>query len=438
MTASIDFSVLDRELTAFFDTEPAIAFALQVVDSGHVLYEFTHGVDTEGNSTASTTLFPSCSSGKVITGITLLRLVEDGVLALDLPVTKYIPWLRFPGQQSANEVTLRHLLSHTSGLSSDPDFPEILFSGKSTALEQHVREDIPKLAVAASPGEVLWYSNAGFSIAGVIAQTTTDELFCELAEHYVLSQLRMDRTSFIPGTLKGLPRVGFDHRKERPIPINYPAGGALSCARDFGRLAQAMLSQANGSNSLLAPETFDEMTTVRGDGYCGEPRRYGLACDIERYRGSTLLTHGGGGFGCGSVFATWPDAGIGVVALFNNPKGYAFGHRRVFELLGSFDDNCPDATSTQVSLPTFGGDYMSPLPDLGMGPETLHIESRGDHLVLDDGKDTRGFIANDEGVFESDRRGETLGFTPDGKFAMYDAFGIGLVSVLPYRRLTEP
>src|SRR5262249_35693358 len=138
------------------------ALALGIVRGRDLVYAQGFGRvrrDGSGSEVTPDTIFPSCSTAKPITGSAIMKLVETGILELDRPVIEYLPWLEYPNSSEVSGVTLRHLLTHTSGLSSDPDFP--FFRSGSESLRDHIRIDVPQYRIVGPPGEVFWYSNPG-------------------------------------------------------------------------------------------------------------------------------------------------------------------------------------------------------------------------------------------------------------------------------------
>lgn len=127
-------------------------------------------------------------------GLTILQLVEAGILELDLPIREYIPWLTLSRPEALEQMTLRFLLSHTSGLPAEytRDGPR-----EELALEESLRKGIPNLPLATLPSEKIFlYSNWGILLASYIAQLRTERAFTDLARSYVLKPLGMDYITY--------------------------------------------------------------------------------------------------------------------------------------------------------------------------------------------------------------------------------------------------
>jgi beta-lactamase family protein len=102
-----------------------------------------------------------------MTGTAVMRLVADGRLPLDRPIVEYVPWFRLSDPAATGLVTLRMLLSHTTGLPHDhkPYGPR-----DAAALERRVREELPRYPLVAAPGTTWSYANTGIHVAAFLAE----------------------------------------------------------------------------------------------------------------------------------------------------------------------------------------------------------------------------------------------------------------------------
>lgn len=439
-------ATIEARVAAYVDRAGIPALALGIVEGDELVLARGFGTDEDGAPVTPDTLFPSCSTGKTFTGTAVMRLVEQGALQLDRPVVDVLHDLALPKGAETGAITLRHLLSHRSGLPSDPEVPRRLFGSAPDRLAQHVRKDVSGYGPALPPDRVTWYSNVGFSIAGRAAEVATGTSFQTLVHELVFEPLGMDGTSYDPELLAGASRVALPGWAARPagaeLPIPYPAGGALTCVRDLARFASMHLSQGEvAARSLLRPETVAEMHRAQGDAFTREPRRYGLAFDVEAHRGLTLVTHGGGGMGCGSAFALVPEHRLGVIALFNHPAGHGVRVRPMLDaLLDLSVEGGPDPEPARERWPRYVGAYTcSGGPPPGY-PEAISVErgAQGLELIRDGQRSALRVL--DEPVYVTEDGSATAGFVPapeSTELLMYDAAGIGLVSVWPYRRRQE-
>lgn len=229
----------------------------------------------------------ACSTSKVAVAMATMALVQDGALDLDVPVPDLDPGLSFPDAAHARRVTLRHLLSHTSGLDDTME------------VEDDPRGALGRLSIVAEPGRAFRYSNVAFDIAHeIVARVAGLDAYALLRER-VLDPLGMTAT--------------------RPSD-RFPRGVLETTARDLTRLAQELL----GGARVLDAASRAEMARIHADSYTAAAARYyGLGLVVERWTDRTLFAHGGGLGRFGSAFVVDGAARAAACFLFDDPSGYA-------------------------------------------------------------------------------------------------------------------
>lgn len=161
------------------------------------------------------TLFLIGSITKVYTATLVMQLVDDGVVALDAPVRDYVPELRLADDQAADALTVRHLLTHTGGLTGDY-FPP--FGRGDDAVERLVAS-LAEVEMLHRPGAMFSYSNSGFILAGRLVERVTGQTWDTVLRRRLLDPLGSDRLVTLPE--EALPhRVGVGH-------VPHPATGEL-------------------------------------------------------------------------------------------------------------------------------------------------------------------------------------------------------------------
>jgi CubicO group peptidase (beta-lactamase class C family) len=191
-------NTFDALVQRYVDDEIVLGAAVAIIQNGEISYIGGFGrttVEEHGVQVTSSTLFAYGSICKNICAALIMRLVEQGLLNLDMPIVHFLPDLRFSNARHGEKVTLRHLLSHTSGIPMagkywGPRDPE--------SLKRFVYEQIPHYTFLAAPGTFHLYSNTAFCIAGYIAEAITGEFYDDLVQEYVFDPLQMVRTSFDP------------------------------------------------------------------------------------------------------------------------------------------------------------------------------------------------------------------------------------------------
>lgn len=270
-------------------------------------------------------MFRVASITKVVTGILIMRLSENGLIDLDRPVRDYIPWFTLKDKSAVPLITTRHLLSHRAGFPAEytPIGPR-----EESALESCLIENIPTLDLAYPPDEGYIYSNWGTRLASYIAERVAGRRYSELARDLVLSPLGMDRSTFDLNVAATYP-LSLPHERDESgrvflshfIKENYArlaAGGLYSNVREVSVLARLILRGgiADDGTRIISSASFDQMKTritthESGDGY-------GIAMQMHRLPyGGEAIGHYGGADPYTSAMMIDQHSGYGAVVMLN-------------------------------------------------------------------------------------------------------------------------
>lgn len=279
-------------------------------------------------------IFQVMSMTKPVAAVAVALLVERGQLRWNDPVSDYLPAFgglrKADGSLPSSPIRLRHLLSHTSGISSDMPIDDD--NRASLTLAQFVDEYIVKQPLRNEPGAEERYSGPGTTVAGRIVEIVSRMAFADFCKAEVFDRLGMPDTHFfIPATKKSrLAGVG---RREngRLIPdpsdpsrpgarFANPAGGLYATALDMAKFQRAMLRKRGG---LLSPATVDLMTTpgppLPGS---GEEHGFGIGFSIVRGPAPARSLVPAGSFGHSGAFGTymWSDPANDIVGVFMSQR----------------------------------------------------------------------------------------------------------------------
>lgn len=327
---------IEALVQSYVDNHAVLGAAVAILQGGEIVYQGGFGtttVEDHGVEVTPLTLFAYGSICKTLCATLVLRLVERGLLNLDTPIVQYLPELRFSNTDYGEKVTLRHLLSHTSGLPMagkywGPRDPE--------SLGRFVHEQIPHYRFLAEPGTFHLYSNTVICTAGHIAEVVTGKFYDDLIQEYVFDPLHMERSTFDPAVALTYPialphKTGVDgqpqviHRMTYNVSGN-PSSFALGSVSDLANLAQMYLNRGNfGDQRILSGRSIDEMHQLHGSRYLDASahplahvnRGYGLGFNVGHYRGSRTARHGGMSQSYNCFFDLFPDDHAGVVLLTN-------------------------------------------------------------------------------------------------------------------------
>jgi CubicO group peptidase (beta-lactamase class C family) len=317
------------------------AAAVCLIDGGRVAWieGFGRTAGSGGEPVGPETLFSIQSTTKNFTAVAVLLAVQEGLLALDTPISRYLPGFTVRSRfehAPVERMTLRLLLANRAGFTHEAPVGNN-YEPASPGFEAHVRS-ISGTWLRFPVGDRYRYSNLGFDLAGYILEQKTGIAYAEWLRRKLFEPLGMTRSTAdsVVYTQVANRALG-SHKGYDEVPVVTPllaSGGVYTSARDMAAYALFHLSGGKaGERQLLDRALWEEM---HGFAYGGD---YSLGVMRSELRhGSTplrLLHHRGGGFGFGCDFVYCPRAGIAWAALFNRPAlaGYRFGNRPVERLL---------------------------------------------------------------------------------------------------------
>lgn len=172
-----------RKAVAFLDSWLAYrakgvdmpGFSVAILYGDEIVFSRAYGLANIKKKQPLTTnhLFNAASQTKMLTATAVLRLAEQGKLALDEPVCAYLPWLTDHTDKRFQEITIRHLLSHSSGLLRDGMVADYWQLEHPFPDENALRRTVLRAPLAFDPNAKLKYSNAGYALLGLIVKAAT-------------------------------------------------------------------------------------------------------------------------------------------------------------------------------------------------------------------------------------------------------------------------
>jgi CubicO group peptidase (beta-lactamase class C family) len=328
------------------DQIPGLAYAL--VEDGAVAAEEAIGSAAlaPARKLSAGHVFQAASLGKPITAWAILRLAEAGRIALDAPLRQYLnPWPLPPSSWPAHLVTIRHVLSHTAGLSL-PDYPGFEPNRTLPSLAESIAGNTNgggALTIKACPGERFRYSGGGYTLLQMLLEQQSGESFATYMTREILGPLRMHSSTF---DQEPVARAAAGHDRDgRELPFyifdGAAAAGLRATAGDLAKFLAAHMTDAAGAapgRGLISPASIAAMTaphaqTGRADGLWGF---YGLGFEIEHTAdGRDVVGHHGMNRGWRALMAADLAARRGLVVLANSDRA-APAIERLFQLwLGS-------------------------------------------------------------------------------------------------------
>jgi CubicO group peptidase (beta-lactamase class C family) len=342
VSAQASYSDIDKLFTDFVAANHVPGAAWGILVDGRLIHAGATGYrELTGKSAPNAdTVFRIASMTKSFTAMSILKLRDEGKLSLDEPAEKYVPELsslKYPTTDSP-KITIRHLLSHSTGFPEDNPWGDQQLSISDEQLSQMLRAGIP---FSNAPGLAYEYSNYAFMILGRIVTRASGMAYADYVTANILKPLGMTSTTLEPSSVPA-DRLAHGYRweddqwkEERQLPhgAGGSMGGMLTSINDFAKYVAVYLSAwpphdgpERGPIRRASLREMQQMwrsggATVTRDasgaiqltnaGY-GFGLRISQTCTFEH-----VVSHGGGLPGFGSVMTWLPDYGAAIIAFGN-------------------------------------------------------------------------------------------------------------------------
>jgi len=279
-----------------------------------------------GTPITAQTILESGSVAKQFTATAVLLLVGEGKLRLDDDVRKYVPEL----PQYGRTITIRHLLSHTSGLRewsnlvADQGYPR---GTRVTTQADLVDIIVRQKALNYPVGDFYSYTNSGFALLPTIVERVSGMPFAQFSTERVFkpagmtdTRWRDDHTALVPRRAQAYSRRADGWHLEMPFENVHGPGGLLTTVGDWLKWNDALSKRTFGavSDSLLSQATLTS----------GRRIPYAMGLINGTYRGTTEWAHSGSTAGYSTYLARYPNAGLSIAVLCNSAGAPATSYVR--------------------------------------------------------------------------------------------------------------
>lgn len=322
-----DFAELDQAIAAV-KTQAGLPFgsAIALVHNGQLIYQHYSGFADiqQRQAVRSDTAFYIASATKPFTALAFLLLAQQGKVDLEQKLQQMWPQVQFPNI-AASHITLRHLLTHQSGLDNQPLVWATAYSGIHTAESLLALTSLSVPDPEVKTGEFR-YSNVGYNIASLWLDQQSGVAWQDQLQQLIFKPLGMAHSSARQSEAKQWPLALPYSLMKSPAPLYlqktdatmHAAGGMFATAND---LAKFVAAQLPGANSALPSAVLrqSQQTQVSTDSSYGDFQRSGYAFGwyTGPYKGQILLHHFGGFPGYSAHLSFMPAQQIGLVILHN-------------------------------------------------------------------------------------------------------------------------
>ena len=341
---------------------PGVSVA--IVHNGKVVHAKGYGLANVELSVPATenTVYQLASVTKTFTATAIMMLARDGKLGLDDKITARLPDL----PKTWEEVTIRQLLNHTSGIKSYTSVRDFHKTARKDYAQREILDLVAKEPVEFAPGEKWNYNNSGYFLLGMLIEKVTGKKYGEFLDERILKPLGMTQTrvndlqAVIPNRAQGYSWDGKELRNGEYVSPTQPfsAGMLVSSVGDLVKWDLALRSEA-----LLKKSTLDQMWTPTKLSKGGEAD-YGFGWSIGKVAGHRLIAHGGGIPGFSTQLSRFVDDDLTVIVLTNADNGNAGaiarnsreagagpgrGDRKANRGYGSPDDRTPQGRDSKCN-----------------------------------------------------------------------------------------
>jgi len=343
---------LDARVDAAMRAHGVPGMAIAIVENGKPVLAKGYGVRKLGSSERvdADTIFPTGSTGKAITAAALAVLVDDGKLGWDDKVIDHMPWFRMYDPWVTNEMTVRDLLVHRSGLGLGAG--DLMFVPTSSRSRADTVRALRYIKPATSFRSGYAYDNLLYAVAGQLIEEVSGKSWEVFVRERVLKPAGMAdsvteqsarfanpnrawphaRTS---GVMRGMGEQAVLDERKTLGDNGAPAGGLSSSANDMAHWLQVQLGKgtwtgADGkpvkvfseaqSKQMWTPAVLTPTPTWPGKLADAAPKfsSYALGWNVRDYRGEKMLDHGGAVFGVQAYVAMIPGRDFGIAVLMNS------------------------------------------------------------------------------------------------------------------------
>jgi len=323
---------LDRIINEYVNAEFVPGLSVGVVYNNEVIYTKGFGVKNVDTKELidEKSLFHMASVSKTFVATGIMQLVEQGKINLDEYLVEYLPYFNLKDDRY-KKITIRQLLTHTSGMPDEDDYEWDKPQYDEEALERYVR-GINVRELMWKPGEKFAYSNIAYEILGNVIEKVSGMSFEKYMEDNILSIVQMRESNFFkPLVSKGLltsPHIldiknGYGATVSEVFPYNRAHGPSSTLCSNVVEMCNYAITNMNKGRfegkKILESNSYSELwREYASTGWGGYTSEIGLAWFLGKYKGNRVKSHSGMDTGFRSNLIILPEKGIAVIVMINS------------------------------------------------------------------------------------------------------------------------
>jgi len=366
------FELMDAWLEAQVAYDKLPGLSVSIIQDQDVIYSRAWGManSEKGIHTRTNTIYSICSISKLFTSVAIMKLWDEGKLRLDDRIDEILPWYDLEQQfKDSGPITVRSLLTHSSGLPRESDFPYWTGPDFPFPTKDKVREKLGSQKTLYPAATYFQYSNLGLTLLGEVVEEISGQKYEDYIEEKILKPLRLlDTRPELPEPLYGSQlAIGYSaiQRNGSREPVEFfqaegikAAAGFSSTVEDLARFASWQFRLLdNGGQEILKASTLRDMQRV----HYTDPNwntTWGLGFSVYQYEGKTIVGHGGSCPGYRSVLLLNTKEKMAVSVMINaggtNPGHYG---QELMNILAKFNAEESTDLPDSASLEDYAGIY---------------------------------------------------------------------------------
>jgi CubicO group peptidase (beta-lactamase class C family) len=307
------------EIMDFIDGNAGQVVSISVVDAKNT-YQYHFGTLSNGDTPNDQTIYEIASITKTYTGLVVAQAILDGKVELDKDIRHYLKNNEYKNLELSNQyITLRHLMTHTSGLPQDFAYSSedkakgvaVTFEKMSKYSREDYFDDLKKVKLNSIPGEDYLYSSVGTNLAGYILESVYLKPFALLVSEFITAKsgeqdTKFRGTNFKPGEIT----VGTRNGNQVPLisAYSFAAGGLTTSVESVTHYIKHQLSSE--PEVAISHQLLNESWTGHGMAFSWYTNNYDS--------NEQVLYHSGGSMGTSSWLAIYPKKNMGIFIVTNS------------------------------------------------------------------------------------------------------------------------
>lgn len=315
-----------------------VGLSTAVILDGKVIWQQGFGYADRENKIAMTpqTVVNIGSITKTFTALALMQLNEQGKLDINKPLKTYLPQFHPMARPGTNpeKITVKAVMTHTSGIQSDIWKNSDLESGKYTDVPGFVN----RTYLLYPAGMVGLYSNAGYNLLGNVITDVSKEDYAEYIHRHILDPLGMSHSGFAMDNLQNRSKI-YAYGQNFPVfeLRDIASGGIYADLNDFTKYATGLLKAYRGEiNSLVTASTLHEMFSLQNASVPIETNKKGLGWFMFKNDSTFAVYHAGSAGFAQAKLLLFPEKNAAVMVMTNTAEGGEAAEDFCFKLLPRF------------------------------------------------------------------------------------------------------